>query len=155
MIELTPMNERYLEQVLTLSIAEEQLPYVGTIEEVLLNADSNVHPHLVIAQGNPVGIFLIDTTYCQQYDFAPKQALGFRAFLIDQNSQGKGYGSAVIAQLSDYLTQHYAAFRQVYLTVNCKNASAYRCYLNNGFIDSGELYLGGAAGPQHIMLKSL
>ncbi|OAJ95751.1 GNAT family N-acetyltransferase [Vibrio bivalvicida] len=155
MITLTPMTPAYLEQVMTLSIAEDQLPYVGTIEEVLLNADDKVHPHLVLADDNVVGIFLIDTMYSGGYDFAPRRALGFRAFLVDITCQGKGYGSATTAELGSYLAQQYPNFNTVYLTVNCKNPVAYRCYLNNGFSDSGELYLGGAAGPQHIMLMEL
>ncbi|MEF1291371.1 GNAT family N-acetyltransferase [Vibrio sp. M260118] len=155
MITLTPMTPEYLDQVISLSIAEEQLPFVGTIEEVLANADDEVHPHLVLADGHVVGIFLIDTTYSVHYDFCSPNTLGFRAFLVDIKCQGLGYGSAVIAQLTDYLAPHYSNYNTVYLTVNCENPVAYKCYLNNGFIDSGDVYLGGAAGPQHIMLKSL
>ncbi len=149
------MSAEYLEQVAALSIADHQRPFVGTIEEVLANADDKVHPHLVLTGNRVVGIFLIDTSYSVHYDFCPPNTLGFRAFLIDIKCQGLGYGSAVIAQLTDYLSQYYPHYCAVYLTVNCKNPVAYRCYLNNGFSDAGELYLGGAAGPQHIMLKPL
>lgn len=80
MIKLTPMTPSHLEQVITLSVADEQLPYVGTVEQVLLNADDKVHPHLVMDDDKVVGIFLIDTTYSLVYDFAPSGSLGFRAF---------------------------------------------------------------------------
>ncbi|KJY81752.1 acetyltransferase [Vibrio galatheae] len=155
MIKLTPMLPKYLEQVMTLSIADEQLAYVGTIEEVLVNADDKVHPHLVLADEQVVGIFLIDTIYSDRYDFAPSECLGFRAFLIDIKYQGLGYGKAVIAQLKSYLNHQYQQNDMVYLTVNCKNPVAYQCYLNNGFADLGELFNGGAAGPQHIMLMKI
>lgn len=155
MIQLTPMTPDYLEKVVTLSVAQEQLPYVGTIEEVLLNADDKVHPHLVLAEGEVVGIFLIDTTYSDNYDFCPVDGLGFRAFLIDSRQQGKGYGSGTMAELATYLSQHYSGFSTVYLTVNCKNHIAYQCYLKNGFQDDKQLYLGGAAGPQHILSMAL
>lgn len=155
MIKLTPMTPAHLEQVITLSVADEQLPYVGTVEQVLLNADDKVHPHLVLDSDKVVGIFLIDTTYSCVYEFAPAGSLGFRAFLIDINCQGRGYGSAAMSVLGSYLAQQYPQYDAVYLTVNCKNPAAYRCYLNNGFVDNGELYLGGAAGPQYIMSLQL
>lgn len=151
MIQLAPMQVSDLERVMTLSIKKEQLPYVGTIEEVLLNADDNVHPHLVWAEGEVVGIFLIDTIYGRNYDFSPSDALGFRAFLIDSRHQGKGFAGRAMAQLAGYLANNYPDYTAVYLTVNCKNTVAYQCYLNYGFQDLKQLYLGGAAGPQHVM----
>ncbi|MGD8121390.1 GNAT family N-acetyltransferase [Vibrio sp. TRT 2004] len=155
MIQLAPMKSSDLEQVMNLRIEKEQLPYVGTIEEILLNADDKVHPHLVWRQEKVVGIFLIDTTYGQNYDFSPSDAVGFRAFLIDSGSQGKGIGGKSMSKLAGYLSEQYPNFGAVYLTVNCKNTLAYQCYVNNGFKDSHQLYLGGAAGPQHIMFMPL
>lgn len=37
------------------------------------------------------------------------------------------------------------------LTVNARNPAARAVYLAGGFADTGELYLGGPAGPQHVM----
>jgi len=155
MITLTPMTPDHLAQVVELSVATEQLPFVGTIEEVLLNADDKVHPHLVLNEQQVVGIFLIDTQYHLAYPFADASSLGFRAFLIDKDQQGKGYAQQALKQLNSYLGLHYPSFNRVFLTVNCRNAPAYRCYLKVGFIDTEEQYLGGVAGPQHIMRLSL
>ncbi|NVD08019.1 GNAT family N-acetyltransferase [Vibrio sp. JPW-9-11-11] len=155
MITLTPMIPSHLEQVMTLSVAEEQRPFVGTIDEVLLNADDKVHPHLVMKDQCVVGIFLIDTQYFQLYPFADPTSLGFRAFLIDEAQQGFGYGQQALGQLAEYLARHYPDSERVFLTVNCRNALAYHCYIKVGFVDSPEKYLGGAAGPQHIMSLAL
>ncbi len=98
-----------------------------------------------------VGIFVIDTAYSSKYDFCPKGAVGLGTFFIDHQYQGKGYGKSTVVALKPYLLEHYPQFRRLYLTVNCQNKSAYHCYFSNGFTDTGELYLGGEAGPQHIM----
>jgi len=155
MIKLAPLKTDFLKDVTKLSVAEQQLPYVGTIDEVLINADENTHPHIVLVGEQVIGIFLIDMLYGQSYEFAELGSLGFRAFLIDQHQQGKGYGAQVMSQLREYLTMHYPNHHSIYLTVNCKNTHAYRCYANNGFHDTNEFYMGGAAGPQHIMLMKL
>jgi RimJ/RimL family protein N-acetyltransferase len=155
MVKLTPLRTELLEDVIKLSVEEQQLPYVGTIDEVLINADENTHPHIVLNDDQVIGIFLIDRLYSQSYEFADSGSLGFRAFLIDQHQQSQGYGGKVMGQLRDYLAQHYPSYHSIYLTVNCKNVGAYQCYVKNGFRDTDECYLGGAAGPQHIMLMKL
>ncbi|WP_412498496.1 GNAT family N-acetyltransferase [Vibrio furnissii] len=151
MLTLQPMLPQHLEQVAELKVADDQLKFVGTIDEILVNIDDQIHPHVLVANGNVVGFFLIDTTYSLQYDFAGAHNLGLRAFFVSQQEQGKGYGKQAAACMKTYLHSSYPQFSRVYLTVNCKNPGARHCYLHGGFVDDGELYLGGAAGPQHIM----
>ncbi|MBD1556479.1 GNAT family N-acetyltransferase [Vibrio sp. S9_S30] len=156
MINLQPMSSQHLKQVSELHVADEQLKFVGTMEEILVNVDDKIHPHVMVNEsGHVVGFFLIDTTYSEQHGFAAHGALGLRAFFVDSRYQGKGYGKQAVKALHLYLQQDYATFESIYLTVNCKNSNAYRCYELNGFKDHGERYHGGAAGPQHIMEMSL
>lgn len=155
MISLHPLQEPHLQQLEHLKVSDEQLKYVGTMEEILVNVSDIVHPHVVVVENQVVGIFLIDTQYHLQHDFCGDKALGFRAFFIDEKHQGKGYASSVMKALREYINQHYLDSEYLYLTVNCKNPIAYRCYANAHFVDTGELYHGGAAGPQHIMLMNL
>ncbi len=156
MISLQPMSSQHLNQVSELHVAEEQLKFVGTMEEILVNVDNKVHPHVMVNESDKVvGFFLVDTTYGEQYDFAVCGALGLRAFFVDTRYQGSGYGKQAVAALHSYLQKCYERFEFIYLTVNCKNPGAYRCYELNGFKDNGELYHGGPAGPQHIMKMSL
>ncbi|MGU3192760.1 GNAT family N-acetyltransferase, partial [Vibrio cholerae] len=83
--------------------------------------------------------------------FCPSDGLGLRFFVIDKSQQGKGLGTKAVKALFDYLKKSYPSFKSVYLTVNCQNQAARTCYLKGGFEDNGERYLGGPAGPQHIM----
>ncbi|MBL4261054.1 GNAT family N-acetyltransferase [Vibrio fluvialis] len=155
MLTLQPMQPQHLTQVAELNVADEQVKFVGTIDEILVNIDDKIHPHLMLADGQVVGFFLIDTLYSQQYDFAGSHHLGLRAFFVSQQAQGNGYGKQAARLLKEYLQRLYPQFHRIYLTVNCKNPGARHCYLGGGFEDTGETYLGGAAGPQHIMQLDL
>lgn len=70
--------------------------------------------------------------------------------MIDRRYQGRGIASAAVALLADYIPNLYAV-QDLYLTVNMANPAAARCYLNGGFVDTGQVWEKGIAGPQHIM----
>lgn len=154
-IDIQAMTPAHLPQVAELSVAPEQVKFVGTMEEILVNIDDTVHPHVIMDSDTVVGFFLIDTQYGHKYDFARSEALGLRAFFIDHRHQGKGYAKRAVLALKAFLVSAYPDFDQIYLTVNCKNPAARHCYVQGGFTDTHELYLGGAAGPQHIMHMTL
>jgi RimJ/RimL family protein N-acetyltransferase len=78
-----------------------------------------------------------------------------RSFMIDARHQGKGFAGQALSQLKELVPGTFGALSSVGLTVNCRNTQAYRLYERNGFRDIGELYQGGSAGPQHIMIMSL
>ncbi|GAB6261782.1 hypothetical protein PSSHI_20250 [Photobacterium sp. R1] len=100
-------------------------------------------------------IFILDTDYAETYRFCPEGALGVRSLLIDQTFQGQGITSQGISALPAYVSIHYPDVQALYLTMNCRNMPAYPCYLKPGFRDTGELYHGGPAGPQHIFCLHL
>ncbi|MDO6708681.1 GNAT family protein [Photobacterium sp. 1_MG-2023] len=154
-IKLEGMKPAHLEQVSALSVVESQLPFVGTMEEILVNVDDVVHPVVIQMEARVVGFFLVDTQYGQRYNFAPEDALGLRGFFVDQHYQGQGIGTRAVAALKTFLRAEYPHANQIVLTVNCKNPAAKICYERGGFIDAGELYHGGAAGPQHVMSMML
>jgi RimJ/RimL family protein N-acetyltransferase len=151
-IEIEKLSEKYVEQALALKVSDEQLMFVGSVQEIFESIPESGHKHVVLVGDEVVGFFVIDTAYSQNYDFCSEGALGLRAFFIDSRHQGKGYGKSSVAALKPYLQQAYSQNSKIYLTVNCKNLSAYRCYSKYGFTDTDELYCGGAAGPQYIML---
>lgn len=76
--------------------------------------------------------------------------MGLEGFVIDLAEQGKGYGRATVATLTELLAREHPDVREVNLTVNTRNAAAIRSYLGAGFEDTGRLYHGGRSGPQHI-----
>ena len=138
-----------------LAVSSEQVKFVGTIEELLSDKEQSWNYHVITDIDKIVGFFNIDTAYSHRYPFTVQGELGLRAFFIDSNSQGKGYGKAAVLALRDFLQESFPGRPSIALTVNCKNPGAYRCYLSGGFVDNGELYHGGKAGPQHIMRMDL
>lgn len=155
MIQIEKMSSLHLSDVITLSVESEQLQYVATIDEILACANAQIRPHVIIANDEVVGFFLIDTAYADRYDFAESNSLGLRSFFIDHTHQGNGYAKQTLQILSVYLSSNYPKHTNVYLTVNCKNHLAKECYLKGGFYDTEGLYYGGKSGPQHIMCLDL
>lgn len=142
-----------------LAVHPEQVIYVGTVAESLADVAANetghLLPHGIWLDGQLVGYFLVDTGYGHDHDFAPTTALGVRTLLIDARRQGEGLGKRMVKSLKPYLQKAFPDREYCYLTVNCRNPGARHCYLAGGFIDDGELYHGGEAGPQHVMWQAL
>ncbi|QYJ76721.1 GNAT family N-acetyltransferase [Shewanella sp. FJAT-52076] len=169
MIRLEKMTESNRTLAEALEVAPEQLRFVGTMEEILATAGGAIVPVLVWHQTdtadtdsaeanhseNLVGFFLLDKAYSLEHDFAEATDLGFRAFLIDVRHQGKGLARGVMQALPQFIQTRYPQFHRLVLTVNLKNIPARDLYLKNGFIDSESQYLGGSAGPQHILYLPL
>ncbi|HET8905093.1 MAG TPA: GNAT family N-acetyltransferase [Saccharospirillum sp.] len=138
-----------------LSVAPEQLEFTGTVADALAGVGEGRQPHGIWLDQSLVGFFIVDTRFDLEFDFCEAGSLGIRTFLIDNRRQGQGLGKAAAKALRPYLAEAYPASATVWLTVNCRNQAAYRCYEQGGFADTGDLYLGGAAGPQHVMRQKL
>lgn len=148
------LSDQY-EQSIALSVAQEQLEFTGKVAEALDGVGDARHPHGIWLDQSLVGFFIVDTRFGLEFDFCETGSLGIRTFLIDSRRQGKGLGKAAATALMPFLARAYPASATVWLTVNCRNRAAYRCYEQGGFTDTGDLYLGGAAGPQHVMRQQL
>ncbi|ETX10076.1 acetyltransferase [Marinomonas ushuaiensis DSM 15871] len=155
MIEIEKMTSLHLGRVNTLSVESDQLQYVATIDDILASANAQIRPHVIIANDEVVGFFLIDTAYADHNDCVESNSLGLRSFFIDHKHQGNGYAKQTLQILPTYLMSNFPKQTNVYLTVNCKNKLAQKSYLNAGFYDTGNLYHGGKSGPQHIMCMDL
>lgn len=138
-----------------LAVAPEQLEFTGTIAEALDRLGDSRHPHGIWLDDLLVGFFIIDTDFAAEFEFCSEGALGIRTFLIDSRRQGQGLGKAAARALLPFLQVAYLQRASVWLTVNCRNRGAYHCYETAGFTDTGALYEGGAAGPQHVMRMAL
>lgn len=161
MIRLEKMTDASRSLVETLEVEPSQLRFVGTMEEILAISGGAIVPVLIWYKATSadeeslVGFFLLDKDYGREHSFAAVDDIGFRAFLIDSRFQGIGLGKAVMTQLPHFVRGRYPQFRRIALTVNLKNPRALGLYLKNGFNDSGEHFLGGSAGPQHILFLTL
>ena len=156
MVTIEKYTPARYESVSKLRVLQEQIQFtVADIGEMLNSLKPNELPHLIVLDDLVVGFFLFDTAYCDSYDFCLKNSLGVRALLLDHHFQGQGIAKQAIGQFANFARRHFPEFQALYLTVNCRNTAAYQCYLKAGFEDTGELYLGGPVGPQHIMKQTL
>lgn len=155
MVLLQSCSEPIPDEVRQLKVAPDQQDFVLPIGSLIEQRLATEHFQLIHHQQQLVGFFLLDTGYHQQHAFAEPSDLGLRSFFIDQQAQGRGIASAALRQLPAYCQQHFPGFQRLVLTVNCRNQQAARLYQKHGFADSGQLYLGGSAGPQHILWQSL
>lgn len=151
MIKLEKLNESHVAEVSSIAVHDDQVKFVGTAKEFLADRNEAIHLHVIKHNDQVVGCFKIDIAYADGYDFCTGGSIGLRTFLIDAKQQGRGLGTLAVKALFPYLKEHYANYPRIYLTVNCKNPAAHTCYQKAGFYETGEHYLGGAAGPQHVM----
>jgi len=144
--------------VRALRVAPDQYRYVGDTAFNLGDTlrDPMSEAMAVIADNAVVGFYRLD--------FAPNAvvgrslgmpSVGLRAFVIDQRQQGRGYGRMAMTACCEDLRLRHPERAILVLTVNCINAPAIAAYLKAGFTDTGELFHGGSAGPQHVMLQFL
>ena len=138
--------------VLGLSVTGLQAAFVEPMAETLSTTALQRDNFVIAADDGVVGFFQID---CSSDAQRIANSLELHEVLVDASHQGKGYGKAFVFALKDFLRSEYPVWDDVCLTVNCKNMGAYRLYELGGFTDTGELYLEGRSGPQHVMRLAL
>lgn len=152
-VEIEPLPASDLAQVAHFTLPPDQAPFADHPNAVLETPGRD--GHVILQDGRPVGFFAIEPGYGAAYDFAPDDAIGLRMFSINHADQGKGAATAAARALRTYLAARYPGHPTCYLTVNLKNPAARRVYEKGGFTDTGELYLDGGYGPQHVMRLDL
>ena len=151
MISIAPLARDDIARVAHLTLGPGQDQFVAPIWKMTAENSDVVDFHVILDVTTAVGFFKIDRDYAHNHDFADPQELGLRGLLICATLQGLGIGSQALTLLPDYLRVHYPSARSLILTVNVSNPAAYRTYCATGFQDTGEMYLGGGSGPQHVM----
>lgn len=141
-------------RVAHLDLPPEQHRFSAPPSEILKD-EGAYDNYAIVAGGTVVGFFRVDLAYPEHMEHALPDELGVRAFSIGDAYQGRGYAKAACRAIAPMLRENYPQAQSVALTVNRKNPGAYHCYRSGGFVDTGELYLGGDAGPQHVMRLSL
>jgi RimJ/RimL family protein N-acetyltransferase len=157
-IRVTPADDSLQAALLRLGVSASQQAYVGHIDNLLADVVScpDAEPMAICLGSEPVGYCRIDphprSVAGRDFDVP---TLGLRAFFIDTRWQGRGFGSLALAALVGNVIERHVDARLLVLSVNVSNEAAIRMYQRAGFTRSGELYHGGRAGPQHLMLRSL
>ena len=153
MILISKLNSSDVMYVKNIQLAEEQIKFAGIAEDFLNDKSETMHLYVIKLNQLVVGYFKIDIAYSSQYEFCPEDVIGLRSFVIDKKQQGKGIGTKAVEALLLYVKEAYGNYSAIYLTVNCQNPGAKKCYEKAGFENVDSKYLGGAAGPQYIMYK--
>lgn len=116
------------------------------------DADPGRTPFAVLAAGTAVGFGVLDRGGpLAQLTDRPATAVLLRGFYLDSSAQGRGLGRAAVAALPSLAAHSAPEATRILLTVNVENPAAVRAYLAGGFTDTGRQYLGGGAGPQHVL----
>lgn len=153
-LRLLPLDAPLRPALLRLRVRPAQVCYVGTIGDLLADADSCPDcASLVIALNQrPIG-------YCR-IDPNPRAvvgrdlelpALALRSFFIDADQQGHGYGGQALDLLLETLRRQQPQAQLLALTVSRRNRDAWSLYRRRGFTDDGPLYHDRRTGPLHLM----
>jgi RimJ/RimL family protein N-acetyltransferase len=150
-VELQPMSDALRPRVIAITPRPGQEEFtVGPAETLpAAEADPRRVPVVIAEDGDPVGFFVLHRA-------APPLASAhddvlLRAFLVDAAVQGRGIATRALQALPAFVRERLPGVRRVVLSVNLRNPVAIRTYLRAGFVDHGDVYLGGAAGPQHVL----
>lgn len=150
-------------QVRALRVAPEQYGYVGDVVFNLIDAERDPHSDaMAILVDDPaegvqvIGFYRIDQapTIVSRTRF-DNASLGLRAWFLDRGWQGRGLAAPALFACCADLEQRYPGRYLLALNVNCSNVVAIRAYRRAGFVDTGELFFGGSAGPQRLLVRRL
>jgi RimJ/RimL family protein N-acetyltransferase len=105
----------------------------------------------IVVDGLPVGMFALDRGgYFREFNDDPSTVL-LRAFYIAPEHQGSGYATQAVSATRAFVQHRLPDVKRVVLTVNHRNPAAIATYVKGGFVQTGQDYLGGPFGPQHVM----
>ncbi|WP_165973617.1 GNAT family N-acetyltransferase [Luteibacter rhizovicinus] len=156
-LRIVPAIGSYRDAALRLCVHSEQRAFVSAMPDTF--ADIDVCPGseaLAILEGDTVvGFVRIERNVSVVTGRPAPGSLGLRSFLIDATQQGRGLGAGALEAIRQDLSRRYPDRDRIVLTVNLRNASAVRLYGRAGYVDDGQLYHGGDAGPQHVLWRPL
>jgi GNAT superfamily N-acetyltransferase len=157
-IRVTPVVASLRQAVLRLRVHEAQRDFVGSIADLLADAEScdGSEPMAILCGDRPIGYYRIETqARCLVGRDFDRPTLGLRAFFIDHRWQGRGFGALALAAIFGDLATRHPTARDLALTVNSRNTVGLALYRRAGFVDTGELYHGGRSGLQHLLVHAL
>lgn len=150
-LSLAPVAASEFGRVAHIAVHPDQVRFSGTVRQAFDRREKGVDFHAIRLGDRSVGFFKIDRNYSENHWFARAGEPGLRAFMIDKDHQGLGIASGAVRAFSEYLPAQYPEISSLVLTVNMANPVAVRVYRGGGFVDTGEIWEGGMAGPQLVM----
>ncbi|HSA50116.1 MAG TPA: GNAT family N-acetyltransferase [Yinghuangia sp.] len=153
-----PRIARFRAEVLALAPRADQEQFSSRAARTLPVADRDPFrtPYAVVHDGHAVGFGVLDVQgYPDELAGEAQRAVLLRSFYVGARWQRRGLGGAAIRALPQVAHKLAPDAGVLLLTVNVRNTDAVRAYLAGGFVDEGRLYLGGEAGPQHVLRREL
>ena len=132
MIQLSPVTKENIEELISLSVNENQRSFVSTNAESLAQAyvyKDTSYPFAVYNDEELVGFIMMAYYEVKQYYTLWK-------FMIDKNHQHKGYGRKALELGIKFLEDKFAA-NEIYTGVAPGNDVAKGLYLSMGFEETG------------------
>jgi Acetyltransferases len=136
-IELVDLSEDNIQQCFKLKVANNQMQYIASIEDSWKTAKENekvARPFAIYCDGKMVGFTMF--AFDEDYD-DPDDRYWLWRFMIDEDSQGKGYGTAALRVIIQYFKDHGA--NNIRLSTKETNSNALSLYRKAGFCDTGEM----------------
>ena len=116
--------------------------------------DPTRHPVAIVARGRAVGMLTLDWG-ARSRRYAAADEIGLHGLLIDPRHRRQGYALAALQALPVFVRRAFPLTTAIALTVNEQNLPGIVLYRAAGFVDRGERFLGGTAGPQHVLRLEL
>ena len=132
-LKFKAVDKQNWEECVKLSVSDKQKNYVAANWYSILQSKfiDELFP-LCIYDGEKMVGFLM-------YGFDPDtKRLEMNRLMIDQKSQGKGYGKKAIAMLLDIIIEKYGKV-EFYTSIEPENVIAQKLYESFGFIKTGEI----------------
>lgn len=132
MIRLCPITKENIDQILCLSVYDEQKGFVSSVAESLAQAyvyGDTAFPFAVYNDDEPVGFIMMGYYEAKHYYTLWK-------FLIDKKYQHKGYGRQALELGLEFIKERFDP-DAVYTGVAYGNNTAKKLYESVGFEDTG------------------
>ncbi|MGE7269956.1 GNAT family N-acetyltransferase [Brevibacillus panacihumi] len=151
-VHLSLYDEAFTEALLQFSLPEEQLSFTALPNKVLEETlrDPDRYPVVIVAEGIPVGFFVLHVGEgIGEYTSNPRAIL-LRALSVTEEHQGKGYAKKAMLALPNFVAEHLPGKEEIILAVNERNLAAKQLYEKSGFVDKGITRMG-PIGRQYML----
>lgn len=111
---------------------------------------------IVIRHNNKtVGFFVLHGWVGVQQYYDNEQAILLRAFSINLEDQGKGFGSKSMDEMPSFVRRYFPDVDEIILAVNLQNGIAQHIYRKQGYVDRGITAMGskGLMNILHFDIK--
>ena len=136
-IELTDLTEDNMKQCFELKVADDQMQYIASNKDSWKTAKENetvARPFAIYCDKKMVGFTMF--AFDEEYE-DPDDRYWLWRFMIDENLQGNGYGTAALQVIIRYFRNHGA--NNIRLSTKETNTTALSLYRRAGFHETGEM----------------